>query len=155
LKLSKKQRQGSIKCGKHSNIPECCIKFWLGPWQGMWEHIRDNTSDNKSLTKAEKEYVLLRNKSDLFWKDRIDYHRQYVACKQCLITNRQPRKIRRCTCHKRLFSKSQRIADRNFIIKHKKLHGKAMHYYTWHKPLLATADWLKRVHCECGESLGL
>jgi hypothetical protein len=148
LKLSKKERQGSIKCGKHSNIPECCIKFWLGPWQGMWEHIRDN----KRLTKSEKEYVLLRNKSDLFWKDRIDYHRQYVACKKCLASNRQPRKIRRCTCHKRLFSKSQRIADRRFIINHKKLHGKAMHYYSWRKYF---AEWLCRVHCECGQSLGL
>lgn len=21
-----------ILFGRHSNIPECCIKFWLGPW---------------------------------------------------------------------------------------------------------------------------
>ena len=47
------------ECGKHSGIPECCIKWFIGPWSNIRAHSwawalywRQNSKDNPSYIRC-------------------------------------------------------------------------------------------------------
>lgn len=75
----------NIKCGIHSGIPKCCIRFYIQIWHTIFEE--------QHINPIFKELVLAREK---VWKQRKGIRGQYVECPSCIANNITPVIIRKC-----------------------------------------------------------
>lgn len=86
--------------GKHSNIPDCCIEFFVAKWLPMEIEARDNYSAN--IRKAAEQFG---------WFDPNCWDREvlgcwlywnYVPCPDCIISGHK-QELHVCTRKCRMF----------------------------------------------------
>lgn len=72
-----------IKCGIHSGIPKCCIRFYLSIWLPICR-----------LSKSDPFFATLKDaRMELF---DIDSKAFYIQCPSCLLNNTPPVQTYRC-----------------------------------------------------------
>ena len=79
-------RKRDIICGRHSGIPECCIKFFIDCW--AIKYMR-----NKKL--RGRYWALIHIAEIIFDVE----HWGYIPCPDCLITGKRRAALARCNCH--------------------------------------------------------
>lgn len=95
-----------IECGRHSEIPDCCIYFFCTWWQENCESARH------------EDYELLRKVAErIHGYEKVVRSWGYVACPTCLLTGRKV-KLAACpiTCPRgRARSKRHHMAQRHRV----------------------------------------
>lgn len=72
----------SIKCGFHSNIPKCCVFYFITIW-------------------ALKELLPQKLAHRIWYWHFVSVDSQYISCPICILRNRVPNNISKCECYKR------------------------------------------------------
>jgi len=83
-----------IHCGHHSNIPKCCIVFYVTIWQPIIQsEVRQH---GEVLHLRESSFITKYHEIlDRRFHERFDL--QYIACPVCIVRNRTPNKIKKCS----------------------------------------------------------